>query len=187
MMKQPMTNLVIRQATEDDAERLLSFAAQRFAERLPVLFESVVPPSLEDRREFLHRVQAEGGVIFVADNGREIVGVLDFHRAKRPQAAHGGALGMSVTNEHRRRGVGAALLQALLSWTSDAGISRIELEVFDTNAPAIRLYERMGFQHEGRRRQAVIVAGRKIDILLMARLLEAGTEQTGDPAQSRER
>jgi L-phenylalanine/L-methionine N-acetyltransferase len=168
-----MTDLVIRQAVEDDAERLFRFAVQRFAERLPVLFESTVPPSLEDRRTFLQRVPADGGVILVADAGPEIVGALDFHRAKRPQAAHCGGLGMSVSREHRRHGIGASLLQALFTWTKGAGVSRVELEVFENNDAAIRLYERMGFEHEGRRRQAATVGGKKIDILLMARLLAA--------------
>jgi RimJ/RimL family protein N-acetyltransferase len=166
-----MDDVIIRQATDDDAERLLRFSAERFAERSPVLFESTEPPSLEDRRAFLQRVPAAGGVIFVANAGDEIVGVLDFHRARRPQAAHSGGLGMSVASGHRRHGIGAALLQALLSWAPGAAITRIELEVFANNSAAIHLYERMGFEHEGRRRQAVMVAGSKIDILLMARLV----------------
>ena len=168
-----MTDVVIRPAREEDAERLLRFAMQRFEERLPVLFESTTPPSLEDRRAFLQRVPAEGGVILLADAGSEVVGLLDFHRAKRPQAAHGGGLGMSVAREYRGRGIGTALLQALFDWTTGAAISRVELEVFETNDAGIRLYQRMGFEHEGRRRQAVTVKGRKIDILLMARLFPA--------------
>jgi RimJ/RimL family protein N-acetyltransferase len=179
MVNPSLTDVAIRQAREDDAQRLLRFAVRRFAERIPVLFESAAPPSLEDRRAFLQRVPAEGGVILVAQAGPEIVGLLDFHRAKRPQAAHSGGLGMSVDKEHRRRGIGAALLQALLSWTTDAGISRVELEVFEINEPAIRLYERMGFEHEGRRRKAVAVEGRKIDVLLMARLLPAELAPVG--------
>jgi putative acetyltransferase len=47
----------------------------------------------------------------------------------------------------------------------------VELEVFASNAPAIRLYERAGFRHEGRAVAACILEGRIEDILRMARLL----------------
>jgi putative acetyltransferase len=51
------------------------------------------------------------------------------------------------------------------------GITRLELQVFANNARAIALYERMGFQVEGRRRMAVMVDGVAIDVLMMATLV----------------
>ncbi len=39
------------------------------------------------------------------------------------------------------------------------------------NARAIRVYERHGFQVEGRRRQCLLVDGRYVDELYMAKLL----------------
>jgi RimJ/RimL family protein N-acetyltransferase len=48
------------------------------------------------------------------------------------------------------------------------GFTRIELEVFESNARAIALYERRGFVHEGRKRAARILDGRTEDVLCMA-------------------
>ena len=48
---------------------------------------------------------------------------------------------------------------------------RVELEVFASNARAIRLYERAGFRHEGRSVAACILDGRLEDILRMALLM----------------
>ncbi len=49
------------------------------------------------------------------------------------------------------RGVGRALMEAAVdladNWLS---LTRLELTVFADNAPAIRLYERVGFEVEGR-------------------------------------
>jgi RimJ/RimL family protein N-acetyltransferase len=76
----------------------------------------------------------------------------------------------SVASEYRRQGVGTALLEALTGWCRSNGASRLELQVCETNGAAIRLYERMGFEEERRRRKAAVIDGEKIDVLLMARV-----------------
>jgi RimJ/RimL family protein N-acetyltransferase len=160
----------IREATEEDAGRLQEFVAGVISERLPVLLEKSSPPSIDQERDFIRRVLEPGGVILVATIGDRIVGLLDFHREKRPQAAHGGGFGMSVAKEYRRQGIGSALLEALIAWAQSRSVWRLELEVFESNDRAIRLYEKMGFQLEGRRRKAVVVGNERLDVLLMARL-----------------
>jgi RimJ/RimL family protein N-acetyltransferase len=47
------------------------------------------------------------------------------------------------------------------------GLLRIELEVFASNLPAIKLYEREGFVTEGRKRLARIMDDVEDDILVM--------------------
>jgi diamine N-acetyltransferase len=47
-------------------------------------------------------------------------------------------------------------------------LNRIFLHVFDTNPRAIRAYEKAGFVHEGRLRQAEYKNGEYIDVLLMS-------------------
>jgi RimJ/RimL family protein N-acetyltransferase len=49
-------------------------------------------------------------------------------------------------------------------------LHRIELEVFLDNSRAIAVYERVGFQHEGRRREAAYKGGRYHDSLVMGLL-----------------
>jgi RimJ/RimL family protein N-acetyltransferase len=69
------------------------------------------------------------------------------------------------------QGVGSGLLRELELWTSAHGIARLELTVMAHNHRARRLYERMGFEVEGRRRQCLLVDGRSVDELYMAKLL----------------
>lgn len=49
-----------------------------------------------------------------------------------------------VTERHRRRGVGRALVRALARLTRDRGCARLEWAVLDWNAPAIAFYEHLG-------------------------------------------
>jgi RimJ/RimL family protein N-acetyltransferase len=164
-----MNDFEIREATEADAERLHLFMADLVSERLPFLYERAAPPTVDEERAFVRIVRENpGSVVLVAVSGERIVGLLDFLREPRAQEAHGGRLGVSVARAWRGRGIGSALLRALIARAPRTGIFRLELQVFENNPGAIRLYERVGFVHEGRRRGAVVVDGRRIDVLLMA-------------------
>ena len=50
-----------------------------------------------------------------------------------------------VVEGARGRGVGAALVQAAIERAEARGCRRIELDVSESNAPALALYERFGF------------------------------------------
>jgi RimJ/RimL family protein N-acetyltransferase len=54
----------------------------------------------------------------------------------------------------------------------ELGLHRIELDVFAFNSRAIGCYEKVGFQPEGTRRQALFHAGTYHDVHLMAMLEE---------------
>ena len=47
-------------------------------------------------------------------------------------------------------------------------ITRLELQMFENNPAAIRLYQHLGFEHEGRRRRTIAIGGTRIDSLIMA-------------------
>ena len=69
-------------------------------------------------------------------------------------------LGMSVHQVERNRGIGSALMAYAIDWARASGVlTRIELYVYASNARAIHLYEKFGFQLEGRRRQAIYQNG----------------------------
>jgi GNAT superfamily N-acetyltransferase len=53
--------------------------------------------------------------------------------------------GMWVSPTYRRKGIGRTLLNALIAWAIAQGAQRLELGVFESNAPAIQLYEQLGF------------------------------------------
>jgi ribosomal-protein-alanine N-acetyltransferase len=61
-------------------------------------------------------------------------------------------MNVAVAPEHRRRGIAQALLERLFEVTASDARRGYTLEVRVSNAEAIRLYERLGFQARGIRR-----------------------------------
>jgi N-acetylglutamate synthase len=57
-----------------------------------------------------------------------------------------GVHGLQVVPEHRGRGHATALMAALLGWGAEQGATTVWLHVETDNAPALALYERLGFR-----------------------------------------
>lgn len=51
-----------------------------------------------------------------------------------------------VSPEHRRQGIGLALMQHAESWAKARGDFQISLQVFQHNQPALQLYQKLGYQ-----------------------------------------
>ena len=51
-----------------------------------------------------------------------------------------------VVPEHRRRGIGRALMQYVENWAIQRGDRQIGLQVFQSNKPALNLYNHLGYQ-----------------------------------------
>ena len=60
-------------------------------------------------------------------------------------------MNIAVHPEHRRKGIAEALIAALTEALRSGGIQSLMLEVRASNAPAISLYEKLGFAMAGRR------------------------------------
>ncbi|WP_224124449.1 GNAT family N-acetyltransferase [Nocardioides mangrovi] len=56
-----------------------------------------------------------------------------------------GFRGIHVEPVHRRQGLGLAVMAALLEWGAERGATTAYLQVLGDNAPAIAMYERLGF------------------------------------------
>ena len=54
-----------------------------------------------------------------------------------------------VPPEARRQGIGRMLVHTVLAWARDLGADEIRLEVRESNAPALRLYERVRLHRRG--------------------------------------
>lgn len=60
-------------------------------------------------------------------------------------------MNVAVHPDHRRRGIAAILVEALIAHLQRLGCTCLSLEVRASNDPAIALYEKMGFETVGRR------------------------------------
>jgi GNAT superfamily N-acetyltransferase len=69
-----------------------------------------------------------------------------------PPARVAHLVGMFVEPRRRRAGLGRGLVEAVESWARQVDATRVELEVNPEMLPAVRLYERCGFERSGRSR-----------------------------------
>jgi GNAT superfamily N-acetyltransferase len=85
----------------------------------------------------------DGDVVFAARSDRAV------GRAAVTSAPDGtrwaGLSAVHVVEEHRREGHARRLCEALLGWAAGRGATRAYVQVLADNAPAIALYESMGF------------------------------------------
>ena len=99
-----------------------------------------------------------------------VVGWCDIVRVPMEGFTHTGRLGMGLLAPYRGQGIGRRLAAAAIEAARAAGMERIELEVLATNVNAIRLYEKLGFVHEGVKRRARLLDGAWDDNVMMALL-----------------
>jgi len=101
-----------------------------------------------------------GRYYLVADDAGQLVGYAGL-LAPPPQPARGGrlepagqadVLTMAVATAHWGRGIGSALLTALVAEAADRGCTEVFLEVRSDNPRAQRLYRKHGFGAVGLRR-----------------------------------
>ncbi|GIP61052.1 GNAT family protein [Paenibacillus sp. FSL W8-0186] len=66
------------------------------------------------------------------------------------------------------KGIGTAAISLILEYAfNELNLNRLYLQVFSFNERAIKLYEKMGFIHEGKFRQALYRKGKWHDIVIM--------------------
>ncbi len=119
-------------------------------------------------RESIHNKNA----CYVAVASGQVVGWCLILQSSRKVFSHCATLGMGVVKDFRGKGIGSSLIKTALSRAKANGMERIELEVFENNAPALRLYEKIGFKREGRKVRAAKLSGEYLDLVLMAILLD---------------
>ena len=77
-------------------------------------------------------------------------------------------LNLTVKPQSQSNGLGGKLLEHLMLQGSERGAETAFLEVRESNHPAVRLYERFGFNEIGRRRDYYPAVGGREDALVMA-------------------
>ncbi len=136
-----------------------------------------MPMSLaEEEKWFEGQLQKQDGRVFAIEaiNGDQAVhiGNIGIHDVdwKNRVAEVGIVIG---EKDYWGQGYGTDALKTLLRFAfQEMNLHRIQLRVHDYNARAIRCYEKCGFQHESRQRDALFRDGEYHDVLLMSILAE---------------
>jgi RimJ/RimL family protein N-acetyltransferase len=163
----------VREAVSGDTDWYLDLVRSLVAEpdsQIPLRPEELFRTP-EQQADLFAGASAHGDLFLIAEMNGLRVGEVNLRRGSREAFKHSAALGISVAREWRGKGIGSALMQSAIGWARTiGGLRRLELYVFASNTLAIRLYERFGFQVEGRRRSAVRLGAGFVDDLLMAYL-----------------
>jgi putative acetyltransferase len=129
-------------------------------------------PSLEEWRKRLAEPTESLYSLVACVENEEVVGQLSIQTfPDRPRRRHVGYLGMAVRDDWQGKGVGTALMEAAVDLAENwLNLTRLELEVFVDNTPAIKLYEKWGFKVEGTLVDYAFRDGEYVDTYIMARL-----------------
>ncbi len=158
----------IRRATPEDASAMTALMSE---EAVYGNLLQLPHPSEATWRERLEAKSSNGDVQLVALAKGQLVAMAGLHANPHIRRRHAMHLGMAVTVPAQGKGVGSALMAALIDYADRwVAVMRIELTVFTDNERAIALYRKFGFVQEGIFRAYGLRDGRYQDVLAMARL-----------------
>lgn len=167
--------IVIRHAEPDDYQALHGVYSQPIAcagtLQLPYVSKEVWKKRLSDNSE-------EGSFSLVACVEQEIVGSIGlFIIGYSLRRRHAASFGMGVHDQWQNKGVGTALMKAAINLADNwLNVVRLELTVYTDNKPAVKLYERFGFEIEGTLVKYAFRDGNYVDAYSMARIRPSKSE-----------
>ena len=141
----------IREIEVEDYKELLDFMKKVKGETNFLRgYPNEIKMSYEDEKEHIKKVKSsETSNYFVVMKNSKIIGCIGFNGNTARKMKHYGTIGISVLKEYWGRGIATALLEKLISLSKEKGIKKINLDVFENNEKAIKLYEKFGFKLEG--------------------------------------
>ena len=125
----------IRQMQLDDLEQVMEIENENFS----------VPWTETGFFTFLIR---EDTLFLVAQEGEKILGYCGVVMVQD----EGDITNVAVKKNRQNQGVGKKLMEELVKYTEQEGVTRLFLEVRASNEPAIHLYQNMGFVQTGIRK-----------------------------------
>jgi ribosomal protein S18 acetylase RimI-like enzyme len=114
----------------------------------PVWREGLLAAHFNDRKAGLLAKSAGGGellVLLARSADPTDPKVVAYCVCTVTAAGDGEVDSLFVTESHRRRGVGDALMSRAMAWLAQRATASLAVEVMACNADALRLYERYGF------------------------------------------
>jgi GNAT superfamily N-acetyltransferase len=137
------SSVKIRSAIETDIEDMSQLLSQLFS--IEVDF---VPDEEKQRRGLQMLLDALGAYVLVAEEQGKIIGMATVQiLISTAEGSHVGLVeDVVVDKEQRGRGVGAALLDQLIVWAEDNGLTRLQLAADRDNSAALEFYAANGWR-----------------------------------------
>ena len=177
---------VIERARPEEAAELLDYLKIVGGETDNLSFGAEgVPLSLEAERDYLRaQCDSNDNVQYFARADGEIIGTASLSR-RSSRMSHRGVFGISLKKAWWGCGAASALMEAILAFAREKGFEQLNLEVRSSNARAIRLYEKYGFQKLCTFPHFFKINGEYIDFDLMNLELNEADNQAGEDMKCR--
>ncbi len=163
------TTLTIRPLIPADAEQVVNYMHLVAAESDNLTFGAgEFSMTTEDEANFIQaaanapRSYFAGGFI-----GNTLVSVANLRGETKARLQHNCEIGISVLQEFWNNGIASAMLIELIRFATEIDMRAIHLLVNAENKPAIRVYEKYGFEHVGHHNGYMNINGRYLDCYLM--------------------
>jgi len=114
--------------------------------------------SEEETINFVKNIIEKNHTQFYAIENKKVIGWCDIIPKPQEFHSHVGILGMGIIKKYRGQGIGTNLIKKAITHAKANGIEKIELEVFESNKIAQKLYKKIGFEIEGIKKK-----GKKFD------------------------
>ena len=165
-------NLVIRPAFPADAADLVETLEEVSREGIYLLNDHA-PRTAAEQEKIIRYLDWSRNLIAVALLDNRIVGGIGiFVGGMSPKCQTFCNLGIHLIKSARSKGIGTRLMTYGINWARERKYHKICLSVFSTNLRAIKLYQKMGFVIEGRRREQYYFMNQWVDEILMAKFLQ---------------
>ena len=172
-------NVVLREFRSEDISGMRAWATDPDVTRY-LSNRYLMPQTWEQTEEFLRSVLSgsAGGYNFVIAEKGSLKYMGQCGLIKIDHQSRVGTLAIVIPREHHSKGYGGEAIGLLLAFAFEQlNLNKVELSVIEDNLRAVALYERCGFQLEGRLRQAQYQDGRYKDILAMGALRDEWREK----------
>ncbi len=147
--------VLIREATTDDAEKLIKLAKGyiKNTKSIPI-YPDEFEPSIEYEANWIDTlIKEKNSQVLLAEYNGELIGNIDLHGNQRRKLFHTAWIGMGIDEEHRGKGLGTILMQELIEWCQkNEHLRLLWLEAYTNNSAGVKLYEKMGFEKTGIRK-----------------------------------
>ena len=160
----------IRDAAETDLPRILDILNHAITHTTAVW--SLTPATMESRLPWMRDRLARGFPILVAEDGGTVIGFATYGDFRPMEGfRHTVEHSVYVDPTAQSRGVGRALLTALIAHAQGAGIHIMIGAIDGDNAASVALHKWAGFEEAGLVREAGRKFDRWLDMLLMRKQL----------------
>lgn len=167
-------SITIREPHLEDAEIIVNFYNFVGGETTFLSFEKdEYPLNVDEQKESIISIKNHPAcIMLLAMDGEEIAGIGTIHSGNKVKSRHQGELAIVVAKKYQGKGIGKELMNNLIDFCRSNGVTtRIQLDTRCDNEVAVKLYEKLGFEIEGKLPNTTLIDGTYYDLYVMGLML----------------